>query len=165
MFQKNKDKNARTSLSVTLALAIFSVLVLFVLVTVSGMMRRGGGTGEEEGRLVGGEEVVGMAHSIRHVGNSISKFWKKKSSCFNFDLLSLDCLASVSASFSIISHQLFHPVGNQWSNLAFFSAGFHSPGSLQSMLIPRMISSSFFGVHQVGHFSFFNLHQCPLLTQ
>ena len=82
MFLFLKLSFARTSLSVTLALAIFSVLVLFVLVTVLGRMRRGGGTGEEEGRLVGEEEVEGMAHSIRHEGNSISKFWKKKSSCF-----------------------------------------------------------------------------------
>ena len=77
MFQENKDENTRLPLPLTFgSLAIIS-LVLFILATVLGVMRRGGGIGEEE-RLVGVVDDVGILRKKSLFLNIFIVNWKPR---------------------------------------------------------------------------------------
>ena len=90
MFQISVDKHARLFLSLAFGcLAVFCLLVTFVLVGLLVVMMRGGGAGEEEGSLVGEEEDGEMDQPNTNVGYFKSTLRIKKYSFL--DIFCVNC--------------------------------------------------------------------------
>ena len=90
MFQISVDKHARLFLSLAFGcLAVFCLLVTFVLVGLLVVVMRGGGAEEEESILVGTEEDGEMNQPNGNLRYFKSTLWRKKYSFL--DIFCVNC--------------------------------------------------------------------------